>query len=486
MSEQIENQIKKELQKIVPAVYYTRFFQEMRLVKLNESKVVFGLIGSGAVTAKKHIESKYIDSLNIAVANSIGKRKIEIIVDEIVKTKKETKLSEKIDTDGSVHKLEVYLKENVNIRFNLVSRALEHKSIGSKNYSLWSDRDFNDLWLKVKKQKEYKYVPKDDLLSILNSSFIPSYHPIKEYFNSLEPWDKKTDWIGRVCSCIKVSNEMDFRRYFEKWCIRTIHSLYSVEEFSNEHCFTIQSQQGWYKSTFINGLIPKELKQYYSSRIPTDFKSKDAAVSASKLWIWFFDEIDKVTNKKEAAEIREFFSMIGDFVRAAYGRNSEHFKKISNFIAACNKVEFLVDETGNRRYIIFSLAKPIEIDKFQKIPIDRFWAQILFQYKSIRKNQVHWTSEEQRQIQENNIQYEYSNNEYELILKHFRPIRIEEYNQEDKTHDWMSATDIFIYIHEKHPTFKLDTRWIGRGLAKMKFHYHRTSTSRKFLVKIVK
>ncbi|PJZ87484.1 VapE domain-containing protein [Leptospira levettii] len=486
MSEQIENQIQKELQKIVPAVYYGRFFKDMKLVKLNEHTIVFGLNGSGAVRAKQHIESKYFKELDSAVTNSIGKRKIKLIVAETVNTTKEPKPSDKIDTDGDIYKLELYLKENTDIRFNLVSRMLEYKPAGSKNYSLWSDRDFNDLWLRVKKQKEYKYAVKDNLLSILNSSTIPSYHPIKEYFNSLEPWDGKTDWIGRVCSCIKVSNEIDFRQYFEKWCIRSIHSLYTTDpDYTNENCLTIQSPQGWFKSTFINGLIPKELKQYYSSRIP-DFDSKDAFVSASVLWIWFFDEIDKITSKKDAAEVRDFFSMLGSFNRAAYGRNSEHFKKMSNFLAACNKVEFLVDDTGNRRYIIFSLAKPIDIDKFQKIPIDRFWAQLFALHKGVRKKQVYWTLEEQNQVERNNLQYNYSNNEYEMILKYFSPLQEIEYDQKNKTHQWMSATDIYLYIHEKHPTFKMDTRWIGRGLAKMKFHHHRTAISRKFLVKIVK
>ncbi|XDD46365.1 VapE domain-containing protein [Leptospira sp. WS39.C2] len=486
MSEQIENQIKKELQKIVPAIYYERIFKEMRLVKLNESKVVFGLSGPGAVTAKKHIESKYMDSLSLSVANSIGKRKIELIVDENVNTTKEQKPSDKIDIDGEVHKLENYLKKNVSLRFNEISQSLEHRPTNSKNFIQWSDRDFNDLWIFVKKQKEYKYASKDNLLSLLSSSVIPTYHPIKDYFNNLEKWDKKTDWIGKVCSCIKVSNELDFRSYFEKWCIRAVYSLFSDGEFVNEHCLTIQSNQGWYKSTFINGLIPKELRPYYNSRIPTDFKSKDASVAASKIWIWLFDEIDKITNKKEAAEVRDFFSMKGSFERAAYGRNAQHFKRISSFIAACNKVEFLVDDTGNRRYIIFSLLKPIEIDKFQKIPIERFWSQVFHLYKSTRWNQIHWNSSEQKQIQENNLQYEYSNNEYEVILKYFRPISLEEFDEKNKSHAKLSATDIYLFIHEKHPTFKLDTRWIGRGLSKMGFIRTKIDKNhRVFLVKKV-
>ncbi|EMY61920.1 MULTISPECIES: VapE domain-containing protein [Leptospira] len=468
MSE-LDNQIQKELQKTVPAVYYNRFFREMSLIKMTESKIIFGLDGTGAMSAKRHIENKYFELLDLAVANSVGKRKVELIVLEKIDTTKPVKKSDKIDYDGEVHKLETYIKENTDIRYNLVSQNLEHKPKGTKNYQTWSDRDFSDLYVNLRRLKEYKYISKDMLISILNSNFIPSFHPIKDYLSSLEPWDKKTDWIGKVCSCIKVSNELDFRNYLEKWCVRAVYSLFSENEFHQEHCIIIQSPQGWYKSTFVHGLIPKQLKPYYNSRIPEKLTATDLVVSASKIWIWFLDEIDRVTNKRDAAELREFLSRRGSLERKAYGRNQEHFTRISNFIGACNKVEFLVDDTGNRRFIIFSLAEPIQIDKFQKIPIEKFWAQVFHQYKKMRWNQLHWNVTEQRQVDENNIQYNYSNNEYEIILKYFRPLQEIEYDEKNKNHLKLSATDIYLYISEKHPTFKMSTTWIGRGLVKMNF-----------------
>lgn len=79
MSE-LDNQIQKELQKTVPAVYYNRFFREMSLIKMTESKIIFGLDGTGAMSAKRHIENKYFELLDLAVANSVGKRKVELIV----------------------------------------------------------------------------------------------------------------------------------------------------------------------------------------------------------------------------------------------------------------------------------------------------------------------------------------------------------------------------------------------------------------------
>ncbi len=474
--------IRKELQKTIPAKYYDSFFKSIDVVKMNESRIILGVSGSSALTCKQHIENKYFKELNQAVANSVGKRKVELIVLGNIDTTKKQKESDKIDYDGDVYKLESYIKENIEIRFNEVSKVLEHKPVSSKNYILWSDRAFNDLWIRIRKQKEYKNASKDSLLSILGSSVIPGYHPIQDYFNNIEPWDKKTDWIGRVCSCVKVSNEMDFRRYFEKWCIRVLYSQVREPGFINEHCFTIQSKQGWYKSTFINGLIPKDLTQYYSSRIPADFKSKDAAVAASMLLLWNFDEIDKITNKRDAAEVRDFFSMKGIFDRAAYGKNHEHFDRMCSYTATCNNVNFLVDPTGNRRYIVFSLLKPIDIDRFQKIPIEKFWAQVYSLAKSIRSNQIHWNSEEQRQIDENNHQYKYSDSEYEIILKYFRPIEENQYVEKNDKHKWMSSTDIFLFISEKHPSFKMNSTWIGRGLSNMNFFHKRTANSRQFLV----
>jgi predicted P-loop ATPase len=477
--------IKKELSKTIPAKYFEVFFSNFNLIKMLDSKIVFGIEGSNALNVKKHIENKYIANLEEAIEKTVGKRKIEILVQEKIDTTKRQTKSDKIDYDGEVHKLEQYLKTNVDIRFNEVFMTLEHKPKGFKDYCNWTDRDFSDLYLNIRRQKEYKYASKDTLLSILGSSAIPTFHPIKEYFKSLEPWDGRTDWIGKVCNCLTVSNELDFRNYLEKWCIRSLYSLFSDTDFSNEHCLIIQSRQGWFKSTFINGLIPKLLKPYYNSRIPEDLRSKDLVVASSKIWIWFLDEIDKITSKREAADLRDFLSSKGSFQRAAYARNETRFNRITNFIAACNKVEFLVDDTGNRRFIIFSLDKPIEIDKFQKLPIEKMWSQLYAIYQKTRWNQIHWTANEQKEIQENNLQYEYSNNEYEIILKYFRPLPLEEYDKKNKSHAWMSATEILLLIQEKHPGFKINTTWIGRGLTKMGFAKGKLDKNhRAFLVNI--
>ncbi|MDZ4726540.1 MAG: VapE family protein [Leptospira sp.] len=484
MSEQIDNQIQKELQKNVPAIYYNKFFKEMALVKMTESKIIFGFDGSGALSIKRHVENKYFEQLNLAVANSVGKRKVELIVLEKIDTTKPPKKSDKIDYDGEVHKIESYLKEHAVLRYNVLNHCLEHKPKGSKDFLLWSDRDFSDLYLNLKRQKEFKYISKDTLLSILNSSFVPSFHPVKEYFPSIaDQWDGKTDWIGQICSCIKVTNQIKFRQYFEKWLLASLHTLYSDKPFRNEFCLIFQSPQGWYKSSFIDGLIPKALTPYYNSRIPENLKSKDLIIMASSVFIWNLDEIDSITRKKEAAELKQFLSNSVAIERAAYGRNMQSWTRISNFLGACNKVEFLVDETGNRRFIVFSLAEAIKINKFQKIPIEKFWAQVYHKYQKAKTSQIYMSAEEKLAISGNNLQYEYHNNDYEIILKYFQTLPLNQYNPKNKIHQWMSATDIYLFIHSKHPNFKMDVRWIGRGLIQLGFERRRTNAAGKqFLV----
>jgi len=475
--------IKKELSKTIPAKYYESFFTNFNLLKMSGTRIVFGIDGTNALNIKRHIEGKYIANIEEAVEKTVGKRKVEILIQEKIDTTKPPKKNDLIDWEGEVHKLETYLKENIEIRRNLIFDSLEHKPKGSKDFISWTDKDFNNTYLAIKRLKEHKYANKDTLASLLNSDAVPSFHPIKDYFESIEnEWNGKTDYIGQLCSCIKVSNDLNFREYFEKWLTRSMYSLYNPD-FHNEHCLIIQSRQGWYKSTFFNGLIPKEIKDYYNSRIPEDLRSKDLIVQASRIWIWFLDEIDKITTKREAADLRDFLSSKGAFERAAYSRNATHFKRLSNFLGACNKVEFLVDDTGNRRFVIFSLSEAININKFEKIDKTQFWSQVYNIYKKTKWNQIHWTGVQRTSIEENNLQYEYSNNEFEIILKYFRPILIEDYDKKNKSHGWMSATEILLFIQEKHPNFKLDMRWIGRGLTKMGFHFSRTATMRAFLVK---
>jgi len=474
--------IKKELQKTIPAIYYQRFFDRFDLVKLTDTKVVFGVQGTGALTVKQHIEKRYSANIEEAVQKTVGSRKVELIVVEHIDKTKAPKKDEHLDLDGEVIKLKNYVSK-IKLRRNEVFDSLEYMPEGADGWATWTDREFSNLYLEIRSQKEYKYASKDTLATILNSSLIPGYHPVKSYLEDAgEAWDGK-DYIGKVSDCVRVSNEIDFREFFEKWLVRSVYSLYHPE-FHNEHCLIIQSRQGWYKSTFFNHLIPGEIKDYYNSRIPEDLRSKEVVVSASRIWIWFLDEIDKVTSKREAADLRDFLSSKGAFERAAYARNTSHFRSMANFLGACNKVEFLMDDTGNRRYIIFSLKEPIKIERFEKIDKRQFWGQVYNLAKKARAPQIHWTKEQIEAVSENNLQYEYSNNEYEIILKYFRPLNKEDFNPKDKSHAWLSATDILLKIQEKHPNFKTNLTWVGRGLSKMGFVKRRDASSRTFLVRL--
>ena len=74
-------------------------------------------------------------------------------------------------------------------------------------------------------------------------------------------------------------------------------------------------------------------------------------------------------------------------------------------------------------------------------------------------------------------------NDYEIILKYFQTLPLNQYNPKNKIHQWMSATDIYLFIHSKHPNFKMDVRWIGRGLIQLGFERRRTNAAGKqFLV----
>jgi hypothetical protein len=67
--------IKKELSKTIPAKYFEVFFSNFNLIKMLDSKIVFGIEGSNALNVKKHIENKYIANLEEAIEKNSRKKK---------------------------------------------------------------------------------------------------------------------------------------------------------------------------------------------------------------------------------------------------------------------------------------------------------------------------------------------------------------------------------------------------------------------------
>jgi predicted P-loop ATPase len=132
-----------------------------------------------------------------------------------------------------------------------------------------------------------------------------------------------------------------------------------------EHILVFVGNQGIQKTKFIKSLLPNELKQYILTGHELDVKDKDNIKIAISHWITELGELDSTFKKSDISSLKAFLSKEDDLIRMPYAASESKFIRRTSFTGTVNDIQFLVDKTGNRRYLPLhvKMLKPFyEID----------------------------------------------------------------------------------------------------------------------------
>ena len=125
-------------------------------------------------------------------------------------------------------------------------------------------------------------------------------------------------------------------------------------------------QQGARKSSFW-----KALGGNFFSDALRDIQSKDDLMVLHRSWIMEWAELDHITNKRHAGQVKAFLSQSTDMFRVPYGKATEAFPRRGIIVGSTNRDEFLVDDTGNRRFWVIPVeathSKPIDVDTRKRL-----------------------------------------------------------------------------------------------------------------------
>jgi predicted P-loop ATPase len=170
-----------------------------------------------------------------------------------------------------------------------------------------------------------------------------------------------------------------------------------------DHVLVLHGDQGIYKSGFFSVLGG----DFYDSSATNRLGDKDTKLIIHSCWIEEFAEYERL-NKREQGEVKHWFTLQFDNFRKPYGRVTENHQRRCVFGASCNKHEFLVDETGDRRMWVV----PVNVDRLPlgKIDLDLLakerdgiWAAAVDAYLAGEK---WWTDRaEEKEISQSNEQF---------------------------------------------------------------------------------
>jgi predicted P-loop ATPase len=184
------------------------------------------------------------------------------------------------------------------------------------------------------------------------------------------------------------------------------------DEVVNHTVLVLVGRQGIFKTTWLDKLIPPELRAY-SSKLPLSGQiSKDDRLRLCENGMLNIDELDAMCGR-EMNIVKSLLTSTDVNERAAYGRLKERRVRLASFCASTNKREFLTDITGNRRWL------PFEVESIQNpfhtiIPYERLYAQA----KALVEEGIfsYWFDMEEMEVLEaHNEEFRALENEEELL-----------------------------------------------------------------------
>ncbi len=332
-----------------------------------------------------------------------------------------------------IDRLELFLSNKYVFRHNIVSGKLEFQYFGKKKWNVMNDFIENSMLRECLKGRLKTNL--SSLRNLLYSDFCPLYNPFEDYFHNLPTYDEKTDYITDLANTITTTKQELWQQCFKKWLVAMVGCVLD-DKVINHTVIVFSGKQGLGKTTWVERLVPKQLKEYlFSGTINPN--NKDTLVQLAECMLINLDELENL-NRSEIGSLKEIITKTQIRMRKAYGHNNETMPRRASFAGSVNTAQFLNDSTGSRRFLCFEL----EGIKYQHdVDINMAFSQALFLFKSGFR--FWFDQEEIKSITENNEQYQLHSPEEELLLTWFEPC------EREKANVFLNASQIAAKLAEK-------------------------------------
>ena len=375
---------------------------------------------------------------------------------------------------ATVEEIKSFLDGHISLIFNEITSRVEYE-IPADNTDIHrfmpvNDRIVNSLWSQM---STITRVNIQDMYRVIESDYVPVFNPFKEYLNNLSKPGEQ-DYIRELAQTVRVKGGEQEQKlwhlYLKKWLVGMVASWIS-EDVVNNVILVLIGEQGAYKTTWFNYLLPPPLKQYFYTKTNANRMSKDDILTLAQYALVCCEELDTM-RPAELNQLKAAVTMPSIDERAAYAHYHEHRKHIASFCGTGNNTQFLSDPTGNRRWLPFeveSILSPRE----HPFHYEGIYAQALSLYTS--GFQYWFTKEEIQELNRHNKQFETPHLEHELVDLYFRrPI-------DSELGEFISVARALQMI-SNGISQKLSAVNVGRAFSDLGFKRVRTNSSRGFIV----
>jgi hypothetical protein len=378
------------------------------------------------------------------------------------KEKKDFSITDTTDYDDEdkpkptqIDRLELFLSNKYVFRHNIVSGKLEFQYFGKKKWNVMNDFIENSMLRECLKGRIKTNL--SSLRNLLYSDFCELYNPFEDYFFNLPTYDEKTDYINELANTITTTKQELWQQCFKKWLVAMVGCVLD-DKVINHTVIVFSGKQGLGKTTWVEKLVPKQLKEYlFSGTINPN--NKDTLVQLAECMLINLDELENL-NRSEIGSLKEIITKTQIRMRKAYGHNNETMPRRASFAGSVNTAQFLNDSTGSRRFLCFELEG---IQYQHDVDINMAFSQALYLFKSGFR--FWFDQEEIKSITANNEQYQLRSPEEELLLTWFEPC------EKEKANTFLNASQIAAKLADRAKLNVNDStiNKLGKALKKHNF-----------------
>ena len=320
----------------------------------------------------------------------------------------------------SVEDIQSFLKEHIQLRHNMITGRVEYLVENNGEWKPVTDRVVNSLWRRM--ATEWRVSPQD-VYRVIQSDFVPQYHPFREYLESLEVSEtsetSEPDYIQELAATVTVKGNLEkqqlFCDYLRKWLVAMVAGWID-DTVVNNVILVLIGPQGIYKTTWFSCLLPPALEQYFYTKTNANRMGRDDLLTLAQYGLVCCEELDTM-RPAELNQLKAAVTMRSIDERAAYAHFQEHRAHIASFCGTGNNPQFLSDKTGNRRWL------PFEVEQIRSPREHPFHHDGIFRqaYRLYKDGFQYWFSKEEiERLEIHNKDYETCDAEKEQVDMYFR------------------------------------------------------------------
>ena len=196
------------------------------------------------------------------------------------------------------------------------------------------------------------------------------YCPATNYLKSTE-WDG-TDRLDELAGTLNAENNILAAMLLKRWMIYAAQTVLNPEQAVSPGVLVLQGDQGIGKTTWCRRLASCNRDLFLEGAM-LDPRDKDSYIQALNYWIVELGEFARTNVFVDW--IKSFSTNQQDYFRMPYGHRAEFNPRRTAFVGTVNADNYLIDSTGNRRFLTIRCGSSIKYD--HGLNMGQIWSQII-------------------------------------------------------------------------------------------------------------